>query len=73
MVVFSLDVIGVGEVCIDWIVKVKEFPLVDEKVFPSIHGSFLAELQPILLLPLLGLVGRLALLAVLAGIIMVKL
>jgi len=36
----SLDVIGLGEVCIDWILKVDGFPEVDGKIFFRESGRF---------------------------------
>jgi len=33
MSIKMLDLIGVGEICIDWILKVDRFPKVDEKIF----------------------------------------
>jgi len=35
-----LDIIGLGEVCIDWIVKVERFPEPDEKIFMKGSGKF---------------------------------
>ena len=40
MSIKKLDVIGLGEVCIDWILKVDHFPEVDEKVFIRESGKF---------------------------------
>jgi len=36
----KLDIIGLGEICIDWILKVNKFPEIDEKVFIRETGRF---------------------------------
>ena len=36
----KLDVIGLGEVCIDWVVYVERFPEIDEKIFVRNYETF---------------------------------
>ena len=57
-VLTSLDVIGLGEVCIDWMVYVDRFPEIDEKVFVKGYKHFVGGVTANFMVAFARLGGR---------------
>jgi len=53
-----LDVVGLGEVCIDWTIYVEKFPEIDEKIFVKEYGKFVGGVTANFLVAFSRLGGR---------------